>query len=89
MIFFFPGSAVNQKHYPCRTTAHALGVITALLELLNSEYPVIQQLTLETLQSVTTDRDSRDQFREEQGFEKIMDILNDSVSVCVCKTQGK
>ncbi|XP_008305660.2 armadillo repeat-containing protein 3 isoform X2 [Cynoglossus semilaevis] len=66
------------EHYPCRTTAHALGVITALLELLNSEYPVIQQLTLETLQSVTTDRDSRDQFREEQGFEKIMDILNDS-----------
>uniref|UniRef100_A0A8C9X6I6 Armadillo repeat containing 3 n=1 Tax=Sander lucioperca TaxID=283035 RepID=A0A8C9X6I6_SANLU len=50
--------------------------IPPLLELLKSDFPVIQHLALKTLQNVTTDTDTCNTFREEQGFEKLMDILS-------------
>uniref|UniRef100_A0AAX7UD35 Armadillo repeat containing 3 n=1 Tax=Astatotilapia calliptera TaxID=8154 RepID=A0AAX7UD35_ASTCA len=52
------------------------GGIPPLLQLLNSEFPVIQHLALKTLQHVTTDRDANKTFRDKQGFEKLMGILN-------------
>lgn len=71
------------KDFKCRIAVHELGGIPPLLELLKSDFPVIQHLALETLQNVTTDKDTRNTFREEQGFEKLMDILNNTVGVCV------
>ncbi|XP_058479400.1 armadillo repeat-containing protein 3 isoform X1 [Solea solea] len=62
--------------YQYRVVVHLLGGIPPLLELLNSEFPVIQHLALKTLQNVTTDKDTRGTFREEQGFERIMDTLD-------------
>ncbi|XP_035981505.1 armadillo repeat-containing protein 3 isoform X2 [Fundulus heteroclitus] len=55
---------------------HELGGIPSLLELLKSDFPVIQRLALKTLQCVTSDKETRETFREEQGFEKLMDILS-------------
>lgn len=69
------------KDYPSRLAVHKLGGIPPLLELLNSEFPVIQHLALKTLQNVTTDRDARNTFREKKGFEKLMDILNNVVGI--------
>lgn len=69
------------KDYQSRLAVHELGGIPPLLELLGSEFPVIQHLALKTLQSITTDKDTRSAFREEQGFEKLIDILTNKVSV--------
>uniref|UniRef100_A0A7N8XYQ3 Armadillo repeat containing 3 n=1 Tax=Mastacembelus armatus TaxID=205130 RepID=A0A7N8XYQ3_9TELE len=64
------------QDYQCRLAVHELGVIPPLLELLKSDFPVIQKLALKTLQNITTDKETRITFREEQGFEKVIDILN-------------
>uniref|UniRef100_A0A3P8UDS6 Armadillo repeat containing 3 n=1 Tax=Amphiprion percula TaxID=161767 RepID=A0A3P8UDS6_AMPPE len=64
------------QDYQCRLAVHKLGGIPPLLKLLMSDFPVIQKLALKTLQNITTDKDTRNTFREEQGFEKLMDILN-------------
>lgn len=72
------------KDYQSRQAIHELGGIPPLLELLKSEFPVIQHLALKTLHSVTTDKDTRETFREEQGFEKLVDILSNAVGVYVC-----
>lgn len=58
---------------------HRLGAIRPLLELLQSDFPVIQSLALKTLQNVTTDEDTLVAFRDEQGLEKLMNILNNAV----------
>lgn len=71
--------AVCIKDYQSREAIHELGGIPPLLELLKSDFPVIQHLALKTLYNVTTDRDTRDTFREEQGFEKLMDVLSNTV----------
>lgn len=69
------------KDYRCCLAAHELGVIPPLLQLLKSDFPVIQHLALDTLQNVTTDKDACNTFREDQGFDKLMDILNNTVGV--------
>uniref|UniRef100_A0A8C4H202 Armadillo repeat containing 3 n=1 Tax=Dicentrarchus labrax TaxID=13489 RepID=A0A8C4H202_DICLA len=51
---------------------------TLCLASLSSDFPVIQHLALKTLQNVTTDKDTRIAFRDEQGFEKLMDILSNT-----------
>lgn len=63
---------------------HKLGVLHPLLDLLNSEFPVIQHLALKTLQYITTDEKTRIAFREQQGLEKLMDILSNAVRMCKC-----
>lgn len=68
-----------QKDYKSRLAFHKLGGIPSLLELLKSDFPVIQHLALGTLQCVTTDPDSRRTFREEQGFDRLMDVLSNPV----------
>uniref|UniRef100_A0A8C7X6X4 Armadillo repeat containing 3 n=1 Tax=Oryzias sinensis TaxID=183150 RepID=A0A8C7X6X4_9TELE len=67
------------KDYKSRLAFHKLGGIPSLLELLKSDFPVIQHLALGTLQCVTTDPDSRRTFREEQGFDRLMDVLSNPV----------
>lgn len=74
---------VCMKDYQSRLAVHELGGIPPLLELLKSDFPVIQHLALKTLQNLTTDKDTRNTFRQQQGFEKLMDIL--SSTVCVCR----
>ncbi|TDG97219.1 hypothetical protein EPR50_G00223420 [Perca flavescens] len=64
------------QDHQSRLALHELGGIPPLLELLKSDFPVIQHLVLKTLQNVTTDTDTCNTFREEQGFEKLMDILS-------------
>ncbi|XP_072234177.1 armadillo repeat-containing protein 3 [Leuresthes tenuis] len=64
-----------QDYQSCQTV-HQLGGILPLVELLKSEFPLIQHLSIKTLQCLTTDADARNTFREEQGFEKLMDILD-------------
>lgn len=73
---------MNKKNdYKCHQAVHELGGIPPLLELLKSDFPVIQHLALKTLQFVTTDKDAQKTFREEQGFEKLMDVLHNVVSM--------
>lgn len=67
------------KDYKSRLAFHKLGGIPSLLELLKSDFPVIQRLALRTLHCITTDPDSRHTFREQQGFEKLMDVLSNAV----------
>ncbi|XP_037549782.1 armadillo repeat-containing protein 3 [Nematolebias whitei] len=64
-----------QDYKSCQAI-HALGGIPPLLNLLKSEFPVIQRLALKTLQRVTTDEDTRSTFRNERGFEKLINILH-------------
>ncbi|KAF1372810.1 hypothetical protein PFLUV_G00253730 [Perca fluviatilis] len=64
------------QDHQSRLALHELGGIPPLLEQLKSDFPVIQHLALKTLQNVTTDTDTCNTFREEQGFEKLMDILS-------------
>ncbi|XP_034562963.1 armadillo repeat-containing protein 3 isoform X2 [Notolabrus celidotus] len=64
------------QDYQSCVAVHELGGIPPLLELLKSDFPVIQHLVLRILQNVTINEDSRSTFREEQGFEKLMDILS-------------
>lgn len=56
-----------------------LNGVPPLLELLRSEFPVIQQLSLRTLVIVTTDTDTRATFREEQGFDRLLEFLCNKV----------
>lgn len=65
-----------------RQEVHKLGAIRPLLELLNSDFPVIQDLALKTLEKVTTDETTLLTFREDKGLEKLMDILSDAVRMC-------
>lgn len=69
------------KDYHSRQAVHELGGIPPLLQLLESDFPVIQHLALKTLQIITADKDTRDTFREEQGFEKLLDVLSNGVGV--------
>uniref|UniRef100_A0A3Q2XW33 Armadillo repeat containing 3 n=1 Tax=Hippocampus comes TaxID=109280 RepID=A0A3Q2XW33_HIPCM len=52
-----------------------LGGIPFILELLHSDYAVIQHLALNILQKVTADKESYSAMRKEQGFEKLLDII--------------
>ncbi|XP_072306756.1 armadillo repeat-containing protein 3 [Eucyclogobius newberryi] len=63
------------QDYPSRSAIHELGGVSHLLAQLKSEFPVIQQLALKILQNITIDKDTRITFREEQGFENLVDIL--------------
>lgn len=74
-------SVLCVKDYHSRQAVHELGGIPPLLQLLESEFPVIQHLALKTLQIITADKDTRNTFREEQGFEKLMDVLCNAVGV--------
>ncbi|XP_019724964.1 armadillo repeat-containing protein 3 [Hippocampus comes] len=55
-----------------------LGGIPFILELLHSDYAVIQHLALNILQKVTADKESYSAMRKEQGFEKLLDIIKNA-----------
>lgn len=70
------------KDHESRQEVHKLGGIQPLLELLNSDFPVIQHLALKTLEKVTTDENTLLTFREDKGLEKLMNILSNAVRMC-------
>uniref|UniRef100_A0A8C1U2B8 Armadillo repeat containing 3 n=1 Tax=Cyprinus carpio TaxID=7962 RepID=A0A8C1U2B8_CYPCA len=57
------------------TAVQQLNGLPPLLELLRSEFPVIQQLALRTIENITTDSETRVAFRNVQGFDRILEIL--------------
>ncbi|XP_077480946.1 armadillo repeat-containing protein 3-like isoform X4 [Stigmatopora argus] len=54
------------------------GGIPPLLELLKSEYSVIQLLALRILQKVTVERESHSIIRKEQALEKIIEVIKNA-----------
>lgn len=69
---------------PCRVAVRELNGIPQLLGQLHSEFPIIQELVLRTLERITADKETRVAFREEQGLEKLLEFLTTKV-----KTQAK
>ncbi|XP_010289086.1 PREDICTED: armadillo repeat-containing protein 3 isoform X2 [Phaethon lepturus] len=63
------------QDFQSRAAVHALNVIPPLLELLNSEYPVIQLLALKTLEVISKDRETRVILGENQGLDCLLKIL--------------
>ncbi|KAG9347730.1 hypothetical protein JZ751_003744 [Albula glossodonta] len=63
------------QDFPSRVAVRELGGIPPLLQLLHSEFPVIQQLALRTLENITTEPGTRTAFREEQGLDRLLELL--------------
>lgn len=70
------------KDHTSRREVHKLGALRPLLELLNSDFPVIQNLVLKTLEKVTADENMLVAFRENKGLERLMNVLSNAVRVC-------
>lgn len=54
-------------------------MIPPLLELLKSDYPIIQLLALKTLGTITVDKETRVMLRENQGLDHLFKILETKV----------
>ncbi|KAM6101254.1 armadillo repeat-containing protein 3 isoform 3-T3 [Theristicus caerulescens] len=63
------------QDFQSRAAVRALNVIPPLLELLKSEYPVIQLLALKTLEVITKDRETRIILGENKGLDCLLKIL--------------
>lgn len=50
-----------------------------MLELLKSEYPIIQLLALKTLGVITCDKESRAMLKDNQGLDQLTKILETKV----------
>ncbi|KAM6421943.1 armadillo repeat-containing protein 3 isoform 1-T1 [Rhynochetos jubatus] len=63
------------QDFQSRAAVRALNVIPPLLELLKSEYPVIQLLALQTLEVISKDRETRIILEENKGLDCLLNIL--------------
>ncbi|XP_042658129.1 armadillo repeat-containing protein 3 isoform X1 [Tyto alba] len=63
------------QDFQSRAAIRALNVIPPLLELLKSEYPVIQLLALKTLEVISKDRETRIILGESKGLDCLLKIL--------------
>ena len=63
------------QDYTCRASLRDLGGLAPLLELLKSEYPVIQHLALVALERATQDADSRVALRELDATGRLIDFI--------------
>ncbi|XP_074754073.1 armadillo repeat-containing protein 3 [Athene noctua] len=63
------------QDFQSRAAVRALNVIPPLLELLKSEYPVIQLLALKTLEVISKDRETRIILGESKGSDCLLKIL--------------
>lgn len=70
---------ISWQDFQCRATLHELNAIPPILDLLKSEYPIIQLLALKTLGVVTYDKESRTMLRENQGVDQLIKILETKV----------
>jgi HEAT repeat protein len=63
------------QHYQCRASLMEAEGLQAMLELLSSEYAIIQELGLKTIDNCMLDVKCRGVFREIGGLEKIVDFI--------------
>ncbi|NXP03458.1 ARMC3 protein, partial [Thinocorus orbignyianus] len=63
------------QDFQSHAAVRALNVIPPLLELLKSEYPVIQSLALKTLEEISKDRETRIILGENNGLDCLLKIL--------------
>ncbi|KGL95034.1 Armadillo repeat-containing protein 3 [Charadrius vociferus] len=63
------------QDFQSHAAVRALNVIPPLLELLKSEYPVIQLLALKTLEEISKDRETRIILGENKGLDCLLKIL--------------
>ncbi|KAM9303177.1 armadillo repeat-containing protein 3 [Morus bassanus] len=63
------------QDFQSRAAVRALNIIPPLLELLKSEYPVIQLLALKTLEVISKDRETRIILGENKGLDCLLKIL--------------
>ncbi|XP_074996900.1 armadillo repeat-containing protein 3 [Calonectris borealis] len=63
------------QDFQSRAAVRALNVIPPLLELLKSEYPVIQLLALKTLEVISKDRETIIILQENKGLDCLLKIL--------------
>ncbi|KAM5282391.1 armadillo repeat-containing protein 3 isoform 2-T2 [Hipposideros larvatus] len=63
------------QDFQCRATFQELNAIPSILELLKSEYPIIQLLALKTLGVITNDKESQAMLRDNQGMDQLIKIL--------------
>ncbi|XP_009948700.1 PREDICTED: armadillo repeat-containing protein 3-like, partial [Leptosomus discolor] len=63
------------QDFQSRAAVRALNVIPPLLELLKSEYPIIQLLALKTLEVISRDRETRIILGENKGLDCLLKIL--------------
>ncbi|OBS65188.1 hypothetical protein A6R68_06272 [Neotoma lepida] len=68
-------SSPDPDDFQCRTTLQELNPIPPMLELLKSEYPIIQLLALKTLGVITCDKESRTMLKDNQGLDQLSKIL--------------
>lgn len=74
-LFFF----MHTQDFQNRAAVEQLNGLPPLLELLRSEFPVIQELALRTIENITIDSETRVAFRNVQGFDRILEILGTKV----------
>lgn len=70
---------ISWQDFQCRATIQELNAIPSILELLKSEYPIIQLLALKTLGVITNDKESRAMLRDSQGMDLLIKILETKV----------
>lgn len=70
---------VSWQDFQCRTTLQELNAIPPILELLKSEYPIIQLLALKTLGVITCDKEARTTLKDNQGLDHLTKILETKV----------
>ncbi|NWT10192.1 ARMC3 protein, partial [Vireo altiloquus] len=66
------------QDFQIRAAVRELNVIPPLLGLLESEYPVIQVLALQTLEVISKDRETRMILGENKGLELLLNILENN-----------
>lgn len=72
---------ISWQDFQCRATIQELNAIPSILELLKSEYPIIQLLALKTLGVITNDKESRAMLRDSQGMDLLIKILETKVFI--------
>ena len=72
-------TCISPQDFQCRTTLQELNAIPPILELLRSEYPIIQLLALNTLGVITCDKEARTMLKENQGLDHLTKILETKV----------
>ncbi|KAM6149036.1 LOW QUALITY PROTEIN: armadillo repeat-containing protein 3-like, partial [Erethizon dorsatum] len=63
------------QEFECRATLQELNAIPPILDLLKSEYPIIQLLALKTLGVITHGKKSQAMLRDNQGLDHLIKIL--------------
>ena len=72
---------ISWQDFQCRATLQELNAIPPILDLLKSEYPIIQLLALKTLGVITNDKECRAMLRDSQGVDHLIKILETKVPV--------